>query len=233
MNYRKKMEIERKLMALDRIYAVYDEFVRVQDTACKMHCHQCCTTHVTLTTLEAYKICEILPSGEREKLFRRVREASELKRFRPALTTNALAELCAEDEDPPEENEASVTEKCPLLAEDLCSIYALRPFNCRCFISRAPCGERGYADVDEAVLAVNTLFLQTVEHADADGCSGNLLDVLGVFASEETRADYAGGRLHCTGNGLIANRPIKVLMLPPEQRETIEPIMQKLRGIRV
>jgi hypothetical protein len=87
--------------------------------------------------------------------------------------------------------------------------------------------------VDEAVLAVNTLFLQTVEHVDADGCSGNLLDVLGVMASEERRTAYAAGRLQCTGNGLIANRPMKVLMLPAEQQETIEPILRKLRGIRV
>jgi hypothetical protein len=227
------MEIDRKLKALDRIYAVYDEFVRVQDTACKIHCHVCCTTHITLTTLEAYKICDTLPPGECEKLLGRVRAASGLKRFRPALTTNALADLCARDEDLPAENETSTDEQCPLLAEDLCSIYALRPFNCRCFISRTHCGEKGFAEVDESVLAVNTLFLQTVEHLDADGCSGNLLDVLGVLASEANRTAYAAGALHCTGNGLIANRPVKVLMLPPEQRETIEPIMRKLRGIRV
>ena len=49
------MEIDRKLKALNRIYAVYDEFIRTRETACKMHCHQCCTTHVTLTTLEAFK----------------------------------------------------------------------------------------------------------------------------------------------------------------------------------
>jgi hypothetical protein len=228
-----KMEIERKLKALDRIYAVYDEFVRVQDTACKMHCHQCCTTHVTLTTLEAYKICETLPVGERAELFRRVREASGLNRFRPAVTTNALAELCAEDEDLPLEDGETAGEECPLLAEGLCSIYALRPFNCRCFVSRTSCGEKGYAAVDEAVLAVNTLFLQTVEHVDADGCSGNLLDVLHVLAREEKRTAYAGGALPCTGCGLIANRPMKVLMLPPGQRERIEPILNKLRAIRI
>jgi hypothetical protein len=227
------MEIDRKLKALDRIYAVYDEFIRAQETACKTHCHQCCTTHVTLTTLEATKICETLPPGEREKLFRRVREASGLKRFQPAVTTNALAELCAEDEDLPAENEAPANEKCPLLTEELCSIYASRPFNCRCFISRTPCGEKGFADVDEVVLAMNTLFLQTVEHVDADGCSGNLLDVLEVLSSEEKRTAYAEGRLHCTGNGLIANRPMQVLMLPPEQRERIEPILSKLRAIRI
>ncbi|MGE5256122.1 MAG: YkgJ family cysteine cluster protein [Hyphomicrobiales bacterium] len=227
------MEIERKLKALDRIFAVYDDFVRTQDSACQRHCHQCCTTRVSLTTLETYKICHTLPAGEHEKLFRRVREASGLKRFRPALTTNALAELCAQDDDLPPESEEFTSEECPLLAEDLCTIYALRPFNCRCFISRVPCAEKGFADVGEEVLAVNTLFLQTIEHLDADGCSGNLLDVLEVLASEEKRAAYAAGSLHCTGNGLIANRPMKVLMLPPEHREKIDPIMRKLRDIKV
>ena len=227
------MEIERKLKALDRIFAVYDEFVRTQDSACKMHCHQCCTTRVSLTTVEAYKICETLPAGEREKLFNRLREASGLKRFRPAVTTNALAELCAEDEDLPPENEESTGEKCPLLAEDLCLIYALRPFNCRCFISRVACAEKGFADIGGEVLAVNTLFLQTIEHLDADGCSGNLLDVLEVLASEERRASYAAGSLHCTGSGLIANRRMKALMLPPEHREKIDPILSKLKAIRV
>jgi hypothetical protein len=227
------MEIERKLKALDRILAVYDGFVRTQDSACKMHCHQCCTTRVVLTTLEAYKICQTLPAGEREKLFRRVCEASGLKRFRPAVTTNALAELCAEDEDLPPESEEFVGEECPLLTADLCTIYALRPFNCRCFISRVPCAEKGYADVSEEVLAVNTLFLQTIEHLDADGCSGNLLDLLELLASEEKRASYAAGSLHCTGNGLIANHPMKVLMLPPEHRANIDPVLSKLKAIRV
>lgn len=227
------MDIERKLKALDRIYAVYDEFVRSLDTACKPQCHQCCTTHVTSTTLEAYKIGEALPPGEREKLFRRIREASGLKRFRPAVTTNALAELCAKDEDLPAETDEPVGDKCPLLVEDLCSIYALRPFNCRCFISRTACEGKGYADVADAVLAVNTLFLQTVEHVDAEGCSGNLLDVLDVLASDEKRRVYGIGALHCTANGLIANCAMRVLMLPPEHREKIEPILKKLRQIRI
>ncbi len=227
------MDIQRKLRALDRIYAVYDEFVRLQDSACKPQCHRCCTTHVTVTTLEAYKICETLPSSEREKIFRRIREASGLKRFRPAITTNALAELCARDEDLPAENEDHGSQSCPLLAQDLCSIYALRPFNCRCFISRTPCDQQGHADLDEAVLAVNTLFLQTIEHVDAEGCSGNLLDVLEVLANEEKRQAYASGTVDCAANAMIANRPVKILMLPPEHRGKIEPILHRLRQIRV
>jgi hypothetical protein len=227
------MEIERKLKALDRLYAVYDDYARTLDSACRMHCHACCTTHVTLTTLEAYKICTALPPGERQKLFDRIRAASDLKRFRPATTTNALAELCAADADLPSEPDESTRSKCPLLTDGLCTVYAWRPFNCRCLISRAPCAENGYADMDEAAVAVNTVFLQTVEHVDADGCSGNLLDVLAVLSAEEAFAAYAGGALHCSGNGLIANRPMKVLMVPPDYRRQIEPILQRLRAIRV
>ena len=60
---------------------------------------------------------------------------------RPAgklLTTNALAELCAEGREPPEPGgqDAGV---CALLSDDRCPIYPLRPFNCRCFVSRVPC----------------------------------------------------------------------------------------------
>ena len=198
-----------------------------------MHCHQCCTTHVSLTTLEAYKICDVLPPEERDTLLGESTRQADSNASDRELTTNALAELCASDADLPAENDASPSENCPLLTEDLCSIYAVRPLNCRCFTSRTPCGERGYADVDEAALAVNTLFLQTVEHLDADGCSGNLLDVLAVLAGDEKRRAYAGGSLHCTGSGLIANRPMKVLMLPPEQRERIAPILSKLRAIRI
>ena len=227
------MEIERKLKALDRIYAVYDEYARTLDSACGMHCHACCTTHVTLTTLEAYKIGTSMPPSERHTLFDRIRAASGLERFRPATTTNALAELCAADDELPPEPDEAIRTKCPLLAEALCAIYAWRPFNCRCLFSRTPCSEDGCADMDEAVVAVNTVFLQTIEHLDADGCSGNLLDVLEVLAGEEARAAYAGGALHCSGNGLIANRPMRVLMVPPEYRSQIEPILQRLRAIRV
>jgi len=227
------MDIERKLKALDRIYAVYDEFVRTRETACTLRCTTCCTTHVTVTTLEAIKIREAVFPGVWEKLCGRLTDHAEARRFRPKVTTNALADICAEDGEPPPENAVAEHTSCPLLLDELCSIYALRPFNCRCFISCRPCAETGCADVEEFVLSVNTVFLQTIEHVDAEGCSGNLLDVLGVLAIEAKRRAYAEGSLHCTANGLIANRPMQVLMLPPEHRERVEPILSQLRAIRI
>lgn len=227
------MEIKHKLKALDAVTAVYDEFVRTQPKACTLRCTTCCTTHVTVTTLEAFKILEALFPAERGGLIERLGGQTETKRSRPTLTTNALAAICAAETNLPADSEEPPPAPCPLLLEGLCSIYALRPFNCRCFVSRVPCAEKGYADVDALVLSLNTVFLQTIEHLDADGCSGNLLDVLEVMSDAETRKAYARGALHRTGSSLIANRPMTVLMLPPEHRDQIEPVLRKLRQIRV
>jgi hypothetical protein len=80
---------------------------------------------------------------------------------------------------------------------------------------------------------VNTVFLQTIEHLDADGCSGNLIDVLQVMASEDNRRAYEKDRLKCETNGLIVNWSLKVLMIPPEHRTKMEPILQELRQIKI
>ena len=227
------MEIERKLKALAAVCTVYDEFAAARAAACRPHCTTCCTTHVTVTTLEAYRIREALSLGQWSELMERLAGQAHLPRFRPTLTTNALASICAAGGDPPVETEEGLPAACPLLAADLCSIYALRPFNCRCFTSCRPCGPTGYADVEEFVVSLNTVFLQTIEHLDSDGCSGNLLDVLAVMADEAKRRAYAAGAPACSADGLIANRPMRVLMLPPEHRAQAEPFLKKLRQIRV
>ncbi len=87
--------------------------------------------------------------------------------------------------------------------------------------------------MDDFVLSVNTVFLQTIEHVDAGGCSGNLVDVLRAMSVEQNREAYRNDILHCTGNGLIANQPLEVLMIPPEHRTQIEPILQELRQVRI
>jgi len=52
--------LEKKIVALDRIYAAYDRFCATLDVACKKYCAQCCTSNVTLTTLEGHKILDHL-----------------------------------------------------------------------------------------------------------------------------------------------------------------------------
>ncbi len=223
------MNLKKRLSALDHIYNIYDEFTEGLDLACRKTCAHCCTTHVTLTTLESYKISNQLTLALKTDLLNLIQTRRDTYRFRPEMTTNQLADWCAKGFNLPAESEAVPDEACPLLTDRLCSIYALRPFGCRCLVSRLNCGETGYAEIDDFVLSVNTVFLQIIEHLDVRGCSGNLADVLEALLTENNRAAYEKGTLDCKNTGLISNHPLTTLMIPPEHRIQIQPILEKLR----
>lgn len=227
------MDVTSKLKILDEIYAIYDGFAASLDLACKKYCDHCCTSGVTLTTLEGYKIIDRLTSDTDTDIIQKIHSAAKIKRFRPQITTNRLAQLCAAGIEPPEEIDSENWQNCPVLLDHRCPIYELRPFGCRCLVSRRNCGEKGYAEIEDFVLAVSTVFLQTIEHVDAEGCSGSLVDVLQIMSLEQNREAYRNGKLHCTGNGLIANQPLEILMIPPEHRTKMEPILRELRNIRI
>jgi Fe-S-cluster containining protein len=225
--------LAKKLEALNRVYEIYDAFGSTLDLACKAKCDHCCTTSVTMTTLEGYKIVDDLIASGKRDVIDRLKGMEAMPRFRPLLTTNRMAELCAADAKVPEEDPADEGQDCALLSDSLCTIYDLRPFGCRCFVSRQNCGQTGYADIDDFTASVNSLFLQVIEHLDAEGCSGNLIDVLQFMASEDNRRAYGQGEANCEANGLIVNWELKVLMIPPEHRDRIEPILQQLRTINL
>ena len=225
------MDLQARLAALDRIYRIYDEFSRRLAISCKPRCSLCCTPHVTMTTLEGLRIVSYLTSADRVDLFENLRRFQDETRFQPQITTNAIADLCAEGKDPPEEADVTVSGTCPFLTDDLCPIYPSRPFGCRCLVSKHRCHEHGWADVDPFVLSVNTLFLQHIEHLDAKGASGNLTDVIGFLESAANREHYRRSGYDDASGLLIPNRPMKVLMIPPEHRERIMPILEKLRRV--
>jgi Fe-S-cluster containining protein len=225
------MLLNDKLAALDQIYAIYDRFIAGQQLACKKGCAHCCTTSVTLTTIEGYKIIEQLISEKDTGWTDKIRPVADLAHFRPQITTNQLAHMCAQSMAPPEETQP-VGQPCPFLSHNRCPLYQVRPFGCRCLVSRHDCGKHGYADIDDYVLSINTVLLQSIEHLDAEGCSGNMLDVLKVMAGQEIRQPYKEGKLDCLSTGLIQNQPLKILMIPPEHRTRMQPFLQSLRDIR-
>ena len=226
------MNLNNKLAALDQIYQIYDNFVTQLELACRKHCTHCCTTGVTVTTVEGYKIVKTLGSEEDSQWIEKIERASKQPHFQLKITTNQLANMCAEGIEPPVE-ENTGWEMCPFLTDDMCPLYAARPFGCRCLMSRQDCGKEGVADIDDFVLSINTVFLQTIEHLDMGGCTGNLLDVLEVMAIKENRQAYEDGKLRCSSAGLIANQPLKILMIPPEHRTQMESILKSLREIRI
>jgi hypothetical protein len=227
------MTIEQKLDLLNRIYGIYDAFARGLEVACRKHCAQCCTANVSLTTLEGYRLVHSLKPDQLEYLRECLKPVSEKLAFKPQLTTNRIAALCRDGRELPEEPCGDPAEFCPLLLENICPVYRQRPFGCRCLVSRVPCGESGSAEMPDFVLTVNTVFLQAIEHLDATGCTGNLADVLLCLLSPENRQAFREGRLNCKATGLIGNQRLTVLMVPPEHRDRLQPILGALRNLSI
>jgi Fe-S-cluster containining protein len=227
------LDLNTRLLVLDELYRIFDAFINTSEVACAELCDTCCTANVTLTTLEGLKLVRhLIDSGNRNWAPAIERLASPA-RFRPRLTTNRLATLCAENAPLPDEPEAPATGRCPFLSAGRCPVYAVRPFACRCMVSRRTCGRRGAADMDPLIVTVSNVFMQTIEQVDAAGCSGNLVDVLRALAAGENRERYALGVLNCTAQGLIANHPISVLMVPPEHRARVQPLLDAIGRIRI
>lgn len=216
-----------RIAVLAHIYAVYDAFAETLPAACRRGCAHCCTRNVTVTTLEACHIAAGLSAGAEETRVGRLVTGLNQNRFQPRITTNELADICRQGGDPPEEIQPDGT-ACPLLEDDACAIYPVRPFHCRCMTSRTNCGETGHADMDPFVMTVNTVCLQYIEHIDRRGFSGNLIDAVCFFGSPENRRQYESGEPISRPPGLIPNRRVSALMIPPKHRGRIAPILQKL-----
>jgi len=222
------MVLEQRLDALNKIYGLYNDVAINLDVACKKYCSACCTPNVTMTTLEGYLIADHMVSNGQADLFENIQAKISKHRFKPQFTTNRLADLCMKGGEPTEEEKTHSNKSCPVLKDNLCPIYEVRPFGCRCFISKHDCSKAGYAEVDPFDMTVNTLFMQFVEHIDGMGFSGNFADVLLVMASKENRDHYKMNILNYRGADLVPNLKIKILMVPPEHRMKVKPLFDAL-----
>lgn len=220
--------IDEKLAALGRIYDLYEGVASEYEFACGRKCATCCTRNVVLTSLEGYRMAEMLGRGERARFMEVLRSATETGGFRPKITFNEMADRCMRGEDLPPETVDMSAGGCPLLDSDECPFYDLRPFACRCMVSIRRCDIGDAAEMPPFLLTVNTVLMQYIEHVDADGFSGNLTDVMTFMASAENRRHYAEGRLPSLGPNLIPNRHASVLMIPPEHRDRMNGLLARL-----
>ena len=61
--------------------------------------------------------------------------------------------------------------------------------------------------------------------------TGNLIDVLLFLDKDKNIELYQSGKMDIEAEGLIPNSPIPVLMIPPEHRERIEPLLESLKRV--
>lgn len=120
-----------------------------------------------------------LMPDKKAALLENVYKNCSLKRYRPRLTTNGFAALCMKGEEIRDEENDPSWGKCPLLTEEqACPIYEKRPFGCRALLSEMSCSETGYAQIPPLILTINNIFMQYIEHLDAEGFSGNFTDMI-------------------------------------------------------
>jgi hypothetical protein len=113
------------------------------------------------------------------------------------------------------------------------TVYEARPFGCRCFTSNIDCSVNGYAEVDPFDMTVNHLFLQYIEHIDANGYYGNLTDMVQYITMIENQASEDKTRKNKIKKTLLKNQPISTLMIPQEHKEKIQPVIHALNSINI
>lgn len=219
------MNIQARSEWLQKIYNLYDSYCAGFDLKCRKGCAMCCTANVTMTSLEAALILSHWRAEGQTPPMPELLVTAAQPRFQPTLTFNQLAALCVQGLEVPEEAADPDVGPCPLLANDQCAIYSARPFGCRAMVSRTDCVQSSAADMPDEVLAANSLFLQYIEAIDAQGISGNLTDMLICLARPDHRAAYEGGRIIELSKGFATNRCLPVLMIPPEHRQRLQPLI--------
>jgi hypothetical protein len=63
------MNLEKRLIVLNKIYQLYNDAIKNLDVACKKYCASCCTPNVTMTSLEGYLIADHMISNGQTDLF--------------------------------------------------------------------------------------------------------------------------------------------------------------------
>ncbi len=221
-------DIDKKTEAYNHICKVYDEYLASLDTACRPGCATCCTINVTMTSLEGYLIVDRLERTGRMNVLDGLDQHVSGPRFVPQFTFNRLTEMMLNQEPVPEEIIDPAWGRCPFTDKDQCPIYEVRPFACRCLVSQEQCRPGEAALMSPLTLAVNHIMLQYIEHVDAGGVTGNLIDVLIYMRSTENRRRYLDGRVSADPHRFVPNLPVRRLVVEPEYKDVVTSLLAAL-----
>jgi len=232
------LTLELKHSVLTAIYEVYEDVAKGFPSACRRDCRACCTQNVLATTLEVEVMLEDMEKNARGDLLEKIRTVRPGTRLQPMLTINALAGYCLRREEPPFEDEEFGRAACALREPAGCAIYRVRPFSCRCLWSEQLCepvtvhweklkpGEpmsesEGEATMSPVLVTLNGVFQQILEHVDAGGLYGNMIDLVCVLAEPEARAAYRAGKGLKPTALVHATRPNPGFLVPPQHRQKV------------
>ncbi len=226
------MKMNKKLSILKDLYTLYGKYAGSVNHACRETCSTCCTRNMTLTSLEAMYLIEQTDHDILSDIMFDLESDKGKPSYKPLLTLNQVAGRCLDGRDIPEEVNDPGWGVCSILKEDLCPVYAQRPFGCRCMMSTGSCDESGFADMDSFSVTVSHVFIQYIEHLDGTGVLGNFNTVMGLLSKRKEIALYRDqGVKGLKTPGLLPNQRMRLLLVPPEHQTKIRPLLNSIQQI--
>lgn len=220
-----------KQLILDTIYDKFDLWSSSVSGVCTKGCSACCTQEVSVSASEAEKILQYIVENRKIDWF-----VERVKLYDPptppVCTNNEFAKACFDQQEIEQaQNQASGV--CPFLIENCCSIYEIRPFSCRCFISEAVCSKTQPAEVPQYYISGATAVQQLIEHMGQNDYWGNLFDVLLALCTVYEYSEI-GNRLAADGSAQEAKsrikwaKPLPGFLLTEDDMEKIQPLLESI-----
>lgn len=212
-----------------RIYDAFEKWVD-EDLACRKGCATCCTQNVMITAVEGELIHRFIREQGKQEWFAE-KFTIKANTRRPEITTNGFAASCLDGQDIQPDSYGS-NEACPFLEQECCTIYEVRPFSCRCFVSTVTCKPDVPALIGETYLSASTAVMQIVEHLGQGEFLGNILDVLLALCDlPENRKYFELLPASMSDQGLanvVKALPLPGFLLLEEEMEKISPLLEAI-----
>ncbi|HBH29074.1 MAG: YkgJ family cysteine cluster protein [Desulfofustis sp. PB-SRB1] len=221
--------------AISAIYDIFDTWASRFTPVCGPGCAHCCTSDVYLTEVEARIIIDYIEKQDRRQWLVELL-SHPLPPVSLHLTTNEFAAAClaGRDIDP---GGGRFDSPCRLLDNDLCPLYEVRPFGCRCLMSTIVHDATQPAAAPSGYYAAATATQQIIEHLSRPGRWGELSRMLlaeagrrsdPLFAALGSHQSYEAARTH--GRKC---RPVPGFLLDEQEYAVVQPLLTTIMAATV
>ncbi len=223
---------------LHKVYEVFEKWSNEQadlTLVCEKGCSSCCTQNVTITALEGEDILRYIMAEKLTDWFS-VKLTQNRNHQRPKMTTNDFAKACLDGRDVDPESPSSES-GCPFLENNSCTIYPVRPFSCKLFVSSKKCGLGQPALIPDYYLEASTATTQLVEHLGQKEYWGNMLDVLlallDISEFREISEKFNNSVIMQARMQTLTAKPLPGFLLSEEEGARVAPLIEAIFATEV
>jgi Fe-S-cluster containining protein len=216
-----------KNLILQKIFDCFADWSSQFTLACEKGCALCCTQDVAITAVEGEWILEYMRTRSMQPWLEHLLKG-RLPEPHLSQTTNQYAEACLNGIEM-EIDSGRFDAICPFLQHDLCRIYPVRPFACRCFASTQICRKGASASLPPVYLSAAIAVSQIIEHLSQFDHWGNMLHVLylQVYGAPASGLKDSPD-LEKARNGCLTARPLPGFLFSEREAEHVVPLIESI-----